>query len=93
MDRKLRIVRISRINRMVTQSSHDMRSMGDVATTDYVVQGPRSASDPDQAGEFAEMKLQADRLEARINLTVAGVAVSERAATKRIDPTGYYSCS
>jgi excisionase family DNA binding protein len=49
-----------------------------------VIQDLRSAEDVDQARMLAVLKLQMDRIEAKMDVTAA-------AAVKAIDPTGYYS--
>jgi excisionase family DNA binding protein len=56
-----------------------------------VIQELRSADDEDQAKILAAMKLQFDRVEAKLDVMADDSAASARAAKKKIDPKGYYS--
>lgn len=56
-----------------------------------VIQELRSADDEDQAKILAAMKLQFDRVEAKLDVMADDSAASTRAAKKKIDPKGYYS--
>lgn len=56
-----------------------------------VIQELRSADDLDQARMLAAMKLQLDRVEAKLDVTASDAAASAKVARKKIDPQAYYS--